>query len=92
MRLSRQGRFRQQVAFVRRQFLQEGQLPFTSVRAWVSANLAVICGESRLLRRSSIKLPFASYFCQYLAFRSSPFLPLNDSKVCRYSLSRRVVA
>jgi hypothetical protein len=31
MCLSRQGRFRQQVAFVRRQFLQEGQLPFTDI-------------------------------------------------------------
>jgi hypothetical protein len=31
MRLSRQGRFRQQVAFVRRQFLQEGRLPFTEI-------------------------------------------------------------
>jgi hypothetical protein len=31
MRLSRQGRLRQQVAFVRRQFLQEGQLPFADV-------------------------------------------------------------
>jgi hypothetical protein len=31
MRLSRQGRLRQQVAFVRRQFLQEGQLPFADI-------------------------------------------------------------
>jgi hypothetical protein len=31
MRLSRQGRFRQQVAFLRRQFLQEGELPFTDI-------------------------------------------------------------
>jgi hypothetical protein len=31
MRLCRQGRFHQQVAFIRRQFLQEGQLPFTDI-------------------------------------------------------------
>jgi hypothetical protein len=31
MRLSRQGRFRQQVDFLRQQFLQEGRLPFTEV-------------------------------------------------------------
>src|SRR5262249_7967868 len=31
MRLSRQGRFRRQIAFIRRQFLQEGQLPFTDI-------------------------------------------------------------
>ena len=28
---SNQGRFRQQVSFLRRQFLQEGNLPFTDV-------------------------------------------------------------
>ncbi len=31
MRLSRQGRFGQQVNFLRQQFLQEGRLPFTEV-------------------------------------------------------------
>jgi len=31
MRHSQQGRFRQQVNFLRRQFLQEGKLPFTDV-------------------------------------------------------------
>lgn len=31
MRHSQQGRFRQQVNFLRRQFLQEGHLPFTDV-------------------------------------------------------------
>ena len=31
MRLCRQGRFRQQVDFLRQQFLQEGRLPFTEV-------------------------------------------------------------
>ena len=31
MRYSNQGRFRQQVRFLRRQFLQDGNLPFTNV-------------------------------------------------------------
>jgi hypothetical protein len=31
MRCSNQGRFRQQVRFLRRQFLQDGDLPFTNV-------------------------------------------------------------
>ncbi|MDB5339776.1 MAG: Transposase domain protein [Planctomycetaceae bacterium] len=31
MRHSQQGRFRQQASFLRRQFLQEGNLPFTEV-------------------------------------------------------------
>ena len=31
MRHSNQGRFRQQVQFLRRQFLQDGDLPFTDV-------------------------------------------------------------
>jgi Transposase DDE domain len=31
MRISCQGRFRQHVAFIRRQFLQDGQLPFTDI-------------------------------------------------------------
>ena len=31
MRHSNQGRFRQQVQFLRRQFLQDGDLPFTNV-------------------------------------------------------------
>ena len=31
MRYSNQGRFQQQVRFLRRQFLQDGELPFTNV-------------------------------------------------------------
>ena len=31
MRYSNQGRFRQQVRFLRRQFLQDGDLPFSNV-------------------------------------------------------------
>ena len=31
MRYSNQGRFRQQVSFLRRQFLQDGDLPFSNV-------------------------------------------------------------
>ena len=31
MRYSNQGRFRQQVRFLRRQFLQDGELPFSNV-------------------------------------------------------------
>ena len=54
MCLSRQGRFRQQVAFVRRQFLQEGQLPFTDILSTYRFSQALetngVCWNDRILR------------------------------------------
>ena len=45
MRLSNQGRFYQQVQFLQRQFLQEGDLPFTDVLSSQTVSQALTSAE-----------------------------------------------
>ena len=56
MRLFRQGRLRQQVEFVRRQFLQEGQLPFADILSTDCFSQALetiqVCWNDRIFSRS----------------------------------------
>ena len=50
MSFSNQGRFRQQVRFLRRQFLQDGELPFTDVLSEGTVSACIESVERRLAR------------------------------------------
>ena len=52
MSFSNHGRFRQQVRFLQRQFLQDGELPFTDVLSEETVHASTESGECRLARPS----------------------------------------
>jgi hypothetical protein len=62
MRFSNQGRLREQVRFLRRQYLQDGALPFSDILTddFVSQAMAAVEGvwKDRIARALSVKCGF----------------------------------
>ena len=78
MRHSNQGRFRHQVQFLRRQFLQDGDLPFTDV---LSEDLVTRTthGGRRILERPNLFAARHALGLSQPGLNAGPLLPARPS-------------